>query len=63
MGPAMAMMGETMAASMERAMQEVAAAVEAGQFATLEEVSKAIVGKMADAIGGLGGGGGRGRGF
>lgn len=63
MGPAMAMMGETMAGSMERAMQEIAAAVEAGQYATPEEVTQALVEKMAGAMGGLGGGGGRGRGF
>jgi len=43
-------------------MQEIAAAVEAGQYATPEEVTQALIEKMAGAMGGLGGGG-RGRGF
>jgi hypothetical protein len=60
MGPAITMMGNQMAASMEKAFKEVADGVRAGQYASPEEVVKAMLEKIKNMAGAMGGGAGRG---
>ena len=61
-GPAMAMMGDQLVGVFRKVMDEVAAGVMSGEYATVEAAQQALVEKMAGAAGGLGGLGGGGRG-
>lgn len=63
MAPALDMMASRMVDMFEKAMNEVAAGIEDGTYATAEDATAALMEKMGGALGAMGGGGGPGGGF
>ena len=58
MAPALDMMASRMVEMFEKAMNDVAAGIEDGTYATAEDASAALMEKMGGALGAMGGGGG-----